>query len=352
MRSWALVEYGAPLQEIDRPTPQPQGTEVLVEVSHCGVCHSDLHTWEGYYQLGGGRRLEHRTRATLPLAIGHEIVGRIVSAGPDAGPVPVGERRIVYPWVGCGHCDRCRDEQDQLCPDTKPIGIRRDGGFATHVIVPHPRYLVDPGALNPALAATYACSGITVYSAVRKLMPLPPQIPVVVMGLGGLGLSAVSMLKAMGHEAIIAADVSEAKLEAARAGGASTTVLAKGDDIAARLTAAAGGPLRAAIDLVNSSETARLLFDSLAKGGTLVQVGLFGGEMTVDLPVMAMRELALRGSYVGSLRDLRELVALANKGGLPPIPITELPQDQANEALQRLRNGQNLGRMVLRAEAV
>jgi alcohol dehydrogenase/propanol-preferring alcohol dehydrogenase len=353
MQAWSLVEYGAPLQELEKPTPVPQGTEVLVQVSHCGVCHSDLHTWEGFYQLGGGRRLEHKARGgTLPLALGHEIVGRVVSAGPDAGPVPLGERRIVYPWVGCGHCDRCLAEQDNLCAQTTPIGIRSDGGFGSHVLVPHPRYLVDPGALDPALAATYACSGITVYSAVRKLMPLPPQTPVVVVGMGGLGLSAIAMLRAMGHEAIIGVDVTEDKLQAARAAGASATVQSTGDDVTARLVEAAGGPVRAALDLVNATATARFLFDALAKGGTLVQVGLFGGEMTVDLPVMAMRELALRGSYVGSLRDLRELVALANKGGLPPIPIEELPQSAANEALRRLKDGQALGRMVLRAEAV
>jgi alcohol dehydrogenase/propanol-preferring alcohol dehydrogenase len=129
-------------------------------------------------------------------------------------------------------------------------------------------------------------------------------------------------------------------------------VQSTGDDVTARLVEAAGGPVRAALDLVNATATARFLFDALAKGGTLVQVGLFGGEMTVDLPLMAMRELALRGSYVGSLRDLRELVALANKGGLPPIPIEELPQSAANEALRRLKDGQALGRMVLRAEAV
>lgn len=353
MRSWSLVEYGAPLQEMEKPTPVPQGTQVLVEVSHCGVCHSDLHTWDGYYQLGGGRRLEHKARGgTLPLALGHEIVGRVVAAGPDAGPVPTGERRIVYPWVGCGHCDRCLAEQDNLCPLTTPIGIRSDGGFGSHVLVPHPRYLVDPGALDPALAATYACSGITVYSAIRKLMPLPPDTAVVVVGMGGLGLSAVGMLRAMGHRAIIGVDTSEAKLQAARQAGVSATVLAEGDDVTARLMEAAGGPVRAAVDLVNASATARFVADALAKGGTLVQVGLFGGEMTIDLPWIAMREIALRGSYVGSLRDLRELVALANKGGLQPIPIEELPQSSANEALQRLKNGQAVGRMVLRAEAV
>ena len=353
MRAWAMTDYGKPLEEIEKPTPVPTGTEVLVEVSHCGVCHSDLHAWDGYYQLAGGRRLTSKERGVqLPMALGHEIVGRVVGMGPDAKGVSVGDRRIVYPWVGCGHCDRCRDERDNMCLDIKPLGIRQDGGYGSHVVVPHPRHLVDPGDLDPAVAATYACSGITVYSAIRKLMPLPPTKPIVLIGAGGLGLSAISILRALDHEAIIVVDTDKRKLEAAKQAGASATVDASEPEVTARLIQAAGGPLEAAIDLVNSSATARFVYDGLSKGGTVVQVGLFGGELTIDLPLMAMRELALRGSYVGTPKDLRELVALAQGKKLASLPVTLMPQSSANEALQRLKDGQVVGRLVLRADAV
>ena len=103
MKAWAVVENGAPLKEIDLPMPEPTGREILLEVTHCGVCHSDLHLWDGYYDLGSAGRYEIVQRGiTLPLALGHEIVGRVVKLGPEASGVKVGDVRIVYPWVGCG----------------------------------------------------------------------------------------------------------------------------------------------------------------------------------------------------------------------------------------------------------
>ena len=103
MRAWAVVENGQPLKEIELPTPEPKGTEVLLEVTHCGVCHSDLHIWEGFYDVGGGQKMSLKDRGVvLPLAMGHEIVGRVVNLGPDARGVKVGDIRIVFPWLGCG----------------------------------------------------------------------------------------------------------------------------------------------------------------------------------------------------------------------------------------------------------
>src|SRR6185437_5429144 len=168
MRAWAVVENGAPLKEIELPTPEPKGTEVLVEVTHCGVCHSDLHIWEGYYDVGGGQKMSLADRGvTLPLAMGHEIVGRVAKLGPDAKGVSVGDIRIVYPWLGCGTCETCLAEEDNMCVRAaRSLGVYANGGYGTHVIAPHPRHLVDPGKVDPAVAATYACSGITVYSAI------------------------------------------------------------------------------------------------------------------------------------------------------------------------------------------
>lgn len=352
MRAWAVVANGAPLQEIELPTPEPKGTEVLLEVTHCGVCHSDLHIWEGWYDLGGGRRISLKDRGvTLPLAMGHEIVGRVVKLGPEATGVAPGDRRIVFPWVGCGTCARCRAEEDNMCLTPRSIGIYQHGGYATHVLAPHPRHLVDPGTLDPALAATYACSGITVYSAIRKVMPLPPDEPVVVVGAGGLGLSAIAVLKAFGHANIVVVDVSAEKRAAALAAGAAKVVDGNGDAVARELMAACGGPVAAIIDLVNGTASARFSFDALRKGGKLVQVGLFGGELMLPLPLMAMRALTVQGSFVGNPKDLRAVVRLAQEGKLAPLPVTTVPQREANAALMRLKEGKVTGRLVLRAEA-
>lgn len=353
MRAWAVVAPREPLREIELPTPEPTGTQVLLAVTHAGVCHSDIHIWEGEYDLGsrGVMRLSDRG-VKLPLAMGHEIVGRVLRWGPEAEGqgLAVGQTRIVFPWVGCGTCARCRAEEDNMCLQGRSIGVFQNGGYATHVLVPEPRHLVDPGNLDPALAATYACSGITVYSAINKVMPLPPDEAVVLVGAGGLGLQAISVLKALGHRRIVSVDVSAAKLAAAREAGASDTLDASEGEVTRRLMTLCGGPVTAVIDLVNGTETARFAFEALTKGGKLVQVGLFGGELTVPLPLMAMKAVTVQGSYVGNPKELRALVGLAQGGGLAGIPITREPLPNADSALQRLRAGQVTGRIVLTAE--
>jgi alcohol dehydrogenase/propanol-preferring alcohol dehydrogenase len=353
MHAYAVVENGKPLAEIELPTPEPKGTEVLLETTYCGVCHSDIHIWEGHYDLGGGKVMNLKDRGVvLPLAMGHEIVGRVVKLGPEATGVKVGDIRIVFPWLGCGKCKDCLAEEDNMCVvAARSLGVYQNGGYGTHVLAPHPRHLVDPGTLDPAVAATYACSGITVYSAIKKVMPMAPDEPIVVVGAGGLGLNAIAVLKALGHANIIVVDISAAKRQAALDAGASQAVDGSGEGATQRIVAAAGGPVGAVIDLVNGTATARFAFDALRKGGKLIQVGLFGGELTLPLPIMAIRALTVQGSYVGNPKELRELVALAQAGKLEALPVEVVPQAEANDALMRLRDGKITGRVVLKAAA-
>ena len=355
MRAWAVVENGQPLKEIELPTPEPKGTEVLLEVTHCGVCHSDLHIWEGFYDVGGGQKMSLVDRGvTLPLAMGHEIVGRVVKLGPDATGVKPGDIRIVYPWLGCGTCEACLAEEDNMCTvAARSLGVYQHGGYGTHVVAPHSRHLVDPGTLDLAVAATYACSGITVFSAIKKVMPVPPSEAIVLVGAGGLGLNAIAVLKAMKHQNIVSVDISPEKRAAATKAGAHKVVDGSGDgaEVTKRIIDAAGGPVLAVIDLVNGTATARFAFGALRKGGRLVQVGLFGGELMLPLPIMAIRALTVRGSYVGNPKELRDLVKLAQDGDLEALPVATVPQSQAHDALMRLRDGQVTGRLVLKAEA-
>jgi propanol-preferring alcohol dehydrogenase len=355
MRAWAVVENGQPLKEIELPTPEPKGTEVLLEVTHCGVCHSDLHIWEGFYDVGGGQKMSLKDRGVvLPLAMGHEIVGRVTKLGPDAKGVKVGDIRIVFPWLGCGTCEACLAEDDNMCVKAaRSLGVFQNGGYGTHVVAPHPRHLVDPGTLDLAVAATYACSGITVYSAIKKIMPIAAHEPVVLVGAGGLGLNAIAVLRALKHQNIISVDISAEKREAALKAGATKVVDGSGDGatVTQRIIDAAGGMVPAVIDLVNGTATARFAFGALNKGGKLIQVGLFGGELMLPLPIMAMRALTVRGSYVGNPKELRELVALAQTGSLEALPVATVPQSEANDALMRLRDGKVTGRLVLKAEA-
>ena len=197
MRAWAVVENGKPLQEIELPTPEPKGTEVLLEVTHCGVCHSDLHIWEGYYDVGGGQKMSLNDRGvTLPLAMGHEIVGRVVKLGPDAKGVKAGDIRIVYPLARLRQVRDLprRRRQHVRRRRPQPGRLRRTAATAP-MSSPRIRGIWSiPATLDPAVAATYACSGITVYSAIKKAMPVPPHEAIVLVGAGGLGLNAITVL--------------------------------------------------------------------------------------------------------------------------------------------------------------
>ena len=351
MKSWMVVEPNAPLEQIELPTPEPQGSEVLVEVTHCGVCHSDLHFWKGEYAMGGGQVMKLAQRGvTLPRAPGHEVAGRVVALGPDAKGTEIGDMRVIYPWLGCGECEDCNNERDNLCLSPRGIGVVRHGGFGSHVIVPHARYLFDPGNVDIALAATYACSGLSCYSAVSKVAPLVPGKPALIIGAGGIGLMMIAMLKAFGHDNIVVVDIDSAKRAAALDAGASQVVDGTGDDVAARVIAASG-PVAVAFDCVNSDSTARAALDALAKGGKLVLIGMSGGDLTLSLAGMIFRSHSVIGNLTGSPADLRAVLALANAGKLEPTPINCRPHDEANQALVDLKQGKFIGRTVLVREA-
>ena len=351
MKAWAIVKSGAPLEQIERPARVPQGAEVVLKVEYAGVCHSDIHLWKGYYDMGGGKKMLLADRGvTLPRAPGHEIVARVTKLGPQATGVQVGDLRVVYPWLGCGHCERCLHDEGNLCSQTHIIGVMEDGGFGDEVVVPDAKYLVDPGDVDPAYAATLACSGVTVYSAIKKLMPLGPDQPVVLIGAGGLGLAAVSMLRALDHRNIVSVDVSAEKRAAALEMGATQFVDASLPDLPGRLLSATGGPVLGVIDFVNSSSTSATGLECLAKGGKLVLVGVAGGEIVVSLASMIFKPRTIHGTVTGNLRELREVVELARSGKLKPIPVTRMPKDKANEAFSSLSKGEVKGRIVLTAQ--
>jgi len=153
MKSWQVTAYGKPLEPSEGETPAPRGEEVLVRVRACGVCHSDLHLWEGSFDLGGGSRLDVSRGRTLPFTFGHEIAGEVVAVGPEARGAAPGDRRVVYPWIGCGDCALCAGGEEHLCPASRALGVGRPGGYADYVLVPSGRYLFDPGEVPDARAA-------------------------------------------------------------------------------------------------------------------------------------------------------------------------------------------------------
>ncbi|WP_296655325.1 alcohol dehydrogenase [Paraburkholderia sp.] len=350
MRCFCVTGHGQPLELIHQDIPQPQGTEVLVRVKAAGLCHSDLHIWEGYYDLGGGKKLSLADRGIkLPLTPSHEISGEVISAGPDAGPVQTGMIAVVHPWIGCGACPACLRGEENICVRPQSLGVMRAGGFAEYVIVPHPRYLVDLGGLDPVKAAPLACAGVTTYSAIKKFGDRIHETPVVVIGAGGLGLMAIEVIKALGGKGAIVVDIDADKREAALKEGALAAIDARAPDAATQIVEAVGGTCgaRAVLDLVGSTSTVSLALDSCARGGHVVIVGLMGGDITLALPIIPMRPLRIEGSYVGTLAELRELVALMRDGKIRPAPVTTRPLEEVNDALRALQQGRVVGRQVL-----
>jgi len=346
MISQDIVEWGKPLQQALRETPSPQGTEVLVKVKFCGVCHSDVHIRDGYFDLGGGRKFQMADRGMkLPVTMGHEPFGTVLSGGPQAGELPIGEDRLVYPWTGCGQCDRCAEGIDNWCPSPRFIGIQTSGAYADHLLVPHSRYLIDSTGIDPRFAPILACSGLTTYSAARKLMPCKPNDWIVIMGAGGLGLMAVAMLRAMGHDHIAVCEIDESKWSTARDMGAKEVFNPLAQDCLANIQALQGG-VWGVLDLVGAQNTATLGMACLRKGGRYVVVGLYGGEIPLSLVPLAQRAITIQGSYVGSLQELREVVALAQSGKLKSIPIATCSMDEISSVLDRLKAGTVLGRVV------
>lgn len=349
MKSYVLTEFGKPLAAIETPTPQPQGSEVLLKTLAAGVCHSDLHLHDGYYELGGGKRFTLADRGiTPPITMGHEIAGAVVTAGPAAKGVRAGDGYVVYPWVGCGTCAVCRAGNEQLCSDARTLGILKPGGYADYVLVPHPRYLYPLGSLSPQAAAPYACSGLTTYAALKRVgAAVYTAQPILILGAGGLGMMCIKLLKALGGKGAIVVDLDAKKRDAAIAAGALAAIDPKADKPGRAIRAAANGAISAAIDLVGASETARLGIDALARGGKYVVVGLMGGDITLSLPLLPIRSITIEGMLVGTLAEFREVMDLVATGKVEPMPLIERPLARVNETLEELRAGRIYGRAML-----
>ncbi len=348
MKSYQVTEFGAALEAAVAETPEPKGPEVLLRVKACGVCHSDIHLWRGGYDLGGGKWFSLQDRGMkLPLVMGHEPVGEVVALGPEATGVSVGDTRLVFPWIGCGGCNRCLEGNENDCVNMRTIGVFSPGGYADHVMVPHPRYLVDISGIPDVKACTLACAGVTTYSALTKTLPLAAEDKVVVIGAGGLGLTGIGIARAYLDHELIVVDIEDEKLEAARKAGATHVVNSRSLDAVAEIKDITAGGAGAVVDFVGSSATAQLGIDVLRKGGKHISVGLYGGDIALSLPLLPLRHLTIRGSYVGNLSEMHELIDFVRGANVEPVPVETRPLDQVTKTLKDLDDGRIVGRVVL-----
>jgi propanol-preferring alcohol dehydrogenase len=348
MKCARIIKTNEPLRVDDIPIPKPRFDQVVVRVKCAGVCHSDLHLWEGGYAGPQGSFMKVEDRGVrFPLIPGHEVAGTVEDIGESVNSYQVGEQVLVYPWIGEGLCPACRVGEEHLCDSPRTLGIYQDGGYSESILVSSYKYLIRTDGLDINSIASLACSGLTAYTAVKKAN-VQAGDTLVIVGAGGLGLMAVQLAKAITNARIIIADINDSKLQEAKRLGAHETINSIIVDPVKTIKDITGGlGSEAVLDFVNNTKTAPNSINMLRKRGKLVMVGLFGGSLDMNLALIPLRAYTLTGAYTGKFADLVELIALAKMGKIQSVVSKKFRLDEANEALEELKAGKIIGRAVL-----
>jgi propanol-preferring alcohol dehydrogenase len=340
MKAARLHDYGKPLMIDEVPTPSPADGEVIVRVAGAGFCHSDLHVIDG----------EIRILPRLPLTLGHENAGHVAKLGKGVTGLCEGDPVLVYGGWGCGRCDLCITGQEQLCETPKWVGLSEyDGGYAEYLRVPHARYLVQLRRLEPQHAAPLTDAALTPYRAIKRALPfLQPDHAVLLIGLGGLGQYGLELLHLFSGAPVIVVDASPAKLALARKLGAAHVVDAREPELIKWITSLTDGKrVSAAFDFVGNDDTLSLALASTRTGGKVTQIGLAGGTTRMRVLENVGFEVTFEATLWGTLKELHEVVALAENGRLPLAPVELAPLDQVNDVYARLKRGEVSGRVVI-----
>jgi D-arabinose 1-dehydrogenase-like Zn-dependent alcohol dehydrogenase len=305
MRALRLTTVGAPVVAVDLPTPVPAEGEILVRVRAAGICHSDAH-----YRAGRSASLK------APLTLGHEVAGEVAAIGPGVTTHAVGDRVCLHYLVTCGECAHCRAGREQWCATGAMIGHHRDGGYAEYIVVPARNGVKLPASIPFAHGAAMMCSSATSLHALRRGR-LRPGETVAVIGIGGLGISAVQLARALGASAVYAVDRDASKLAAAARFGALPIDASAGDAATAVRAATGGRGVDVALEVVGAPETMRQALRMCAIHGRAVVAGLSRTALQVDsYGELLGPETELLGSNDHLLGELSELLAFAERGAL------------------------------------
>ena len=356
MKAARIVEPEKPLEISELESPKPQGKEVIIKVVSAGVCHSDLHLWEGGYDMGDGTFLKVTDRGVkYPVTPGHEIVGTVSEMGSDVEGYAVGDQVLVYPWLGCGECPTCKEGNENLCETPRSVGLFQDGGYAEYVKIPSYKYLAKLDGVDPDSATSLACAALTAYNAIKKANVRSPEF-IVIIGAGGLGLMGIQIAKAVTKAKIICVDLDDVKLKTAQEMGADFVV---NTNVIGSVAAGSGNAVQkiislcnnkgaeSVIDFVNAPNTAKTGLDVLRKRGNLILVGLFGGKLDISLVTIPLKSITIQGAYTGNYTDMVELIELAKKGVINPRIAKRYSLDEANNALEELKARKINGRAVI-----
>lgn len=334
MKAAVVHRFHQPLTIEEVPLPTPGPGQVLVKIVASGVCHTDLHAADGDWPV----------KPTLPFIPGHEGVGHVAALGIGVGHVKEGDA-VGVPWLhsACGQCEYCLTGWETLCPFQQNTGYSVNGGFAEYVVAPAAYVGRLPGQVNLPEIAPILCAGVTTYKGLKETQARPGEW-VVISGVGGLGHVAVQYAKAMGLH-VAAVDVGEDKLQLARTLGADLTVNAKAEDPVAKIQKEIGGAHGVLITAV-SPAAFRQGVGMLRRGGTCVLNGLPPGDFPLPIFDVVLNRYTVRGSIVGTRKDLQEAIAFAAEGKVRATVETQ-PLDAINDVFQRLREGKVQGRVVL-----
>lgn len=305
MRALRLLATGSPLVADQLPTPTPAAGEVLVRVRAAGICHSDAH-----YRAGRSASLQ------APLTLGHEVAGEVAALGAGVASHAVGDRVCLHYLVTCGSCEACRAGHEQYCSTGRMIGHHRDGGYAEYIAVPARNAVTLPATIPFEHGAAMMCSSATSLHALRRGR-LAPGETVAVIGIGGLGISAVQLARALGAGAVYAVDRDPAKLATAARFGATPVDVGTRDPVAQVRELTAGRGVDVALELVGSPLTMRQALQMCAVHGRAVIAGLSRTPMALDsYSELLGPETELIGSNDHLLSEVEELIGFAQRGAL------------------------------------
>ena len=347
MKVAQITEPNQPLKINEIEKLSPTNTQVLVKVKSTGVCHSDLHLLEGGYDTGDGFMKVTDRGVKFPVIPGHEIVGIIEDVGDSVKDVSIGDMVLVYPWMGCGKCSTCQNGNTNLCESPKSLGVFQDGGYAEHVLVPDYKFLAKIDGLDPDVAASLACSGLTAYTAIKKSLVNDPE-NILIVGAGGLGLMGVQIAKTLTNANVICADLDDQKLSSAKELGATHIVNTKEPDAIKKIMSICNDKgVDRIVHIINAPPTVKMNLSLIRKRGNIILVGLFGGAVELPLVSVPLKAITIQGAYTGSYNDMLELIKLAQEGVINPIVSKHYSLDDANQALEDLKNRKIIGRAVI-----
>ncbi|VTU36000.1 Alcohol dehydrogenase [Variovorax sp. PBS-H4] len=335
MKAAVVHAFGQPLKIEEVPVPEVPPGQVLVKVAASGVCHTDLHAAEGDWPV----------KPALPFIPGHEGVGHVAAVGAGVKHVKEGDR-VGVPWLhtACGHCEHCITGWETLCDHQQMTGYTVNGGYAEYV-------LADPGYVGHLPAnvgfteiAPVLCAGVTVYKGL-KVLDCKPGDWVAISGVGGLGHLAVQYAKAMGFH-VAAVDIDDEKLQLASQVGADMVINAAKQDPAQEMQKALRGAHGVLVTAVSRSAFAQAL-GMLHKRGTMSMVGLPPGDFALPIFDMVLNAKTVRGSIVGTRKDLQEALEFAGEGKVRTV-CSEDRLDNINNVFDDMRRGRIEGRVVMR----